>query len=93
MRALKAFALGAAAVAVAGYVTAASVAMAAQAGGRSVHVALGPLVLVTVARHGTTVETVFGGGIALLALLGGMINLAAAELVGRRAGREADRVD
>jgi hypothetical protein len=93
VRPVRAFLLGAVAVALLAYVTAATVAMAAQAAGRSLEVALGPVVLVAVSRDGATTVTTFGGGILLLAVAGGLANAAAAGLLRRRAGPDMDRVD
>jgi hypothetical protein len=93
MRALKAFLLGAVAVGVVAYALVAALAVTAQAGGRTLDLALGPLTLVAVMREGTTTVTTFGPGLAVLALAGGLANVAAAELMRRRSGRSGDRVD
>ena len=52
MRALKAFLLGALAIGVVAYALAAAAAVAAQAGGRTLDVALGPLRIVSVVPEG-----------------------------------------
>jgi len=93
MWALKAFLLGSLALAVVGYAAAAALAVAAQVGGTTVDIALGPLVVVSVAVEGAARVTTFGPGILVIALAGGMANVAAAQLIRRRAGRRADRVD
>ena len=93
MWALKAFVLGSLAFAVVGYAAAAALAVAAQAGGTTVDVGVGPLLLVSVTLEGTSRVTTFGPGILVLALGGGLANVAAAQLIRRRAERRADRVD
>lgn len=93
MRALKAFLLGAVAAGILGYALAAVLAMASQAGGRTLDVAAGPLVLVAVKIEGTTTATTFGAGLALVALAGGIVNLAVARLLVHRSGGSGDRVD
>ena len=67
--------------------------MAAQAGGTTVDVGVGPLLVVSVTLEGAARVTTFGPGILVLALVGGVANVAAAQLIRRRAGRRADRVD
>jgi hypothetical protein len=93
MWALKAFVLGSLAFAVVGYAVAAALAVTAQAGGTTVEVGVGPVLLVSVTLQGTSRVTTFGPGILFLALAGGAANLIAAHLIRRRAGRRADRVD
>ena len=93
MWALKAFVLGSLALAVVGYAAAAALAVAAQAGGATVDVAIGPLVVLSVALEGPARVTTFGPGILVIALAGGIANVAAAQLIRRRAGRRTDRVD
>ena len=93
MWALKAFVLGSLAFAVVGYAVAAALAVAAQAGGTTIDVGVGPLLLVSVTLEGASRVTTFGPGILVLALVGGVANVAAAQLIRRRAGRRADRVD
>jgi hypothetical protein len=93
MRALKAFLLGAVAVGVVAYALVAALAVTAQAGGRTLDLALGPLTLVAVTQGGTTTVTTFGPGLVALALAGGLANLAAAQLMRRRSRRSGDRVD
>ena len=48
---------------------------------------------VWVALEGAARVTTFGPGILVVALAGGIANVAAAQLIRRRAGRRADRVD
>lgn len=93
MRALKAFLLGAVAVGVVAYALVAALAVTAQAGGRTLDLALGPLTLVSVTQGGTATVTTFGPGLVALALAGGLANLAAAQLMRRRSRRSGDRVD
>ena len=93
MWALKAFVLGSLALAVVGYAAAAALAVAAQAGGATVDVAIGPLVVLSVALEGPARVTTFGPGILVIALAGGIANVGAAQLIRRRAGRRTDRVD
>lgn len=93
MWAVKSFALGALAVGVLGYAAAAALAVAAQAGGRSIDIALGPLPIVAVLAHRSETSITFGAGIAALAVLGGLVNLAAAAWLKRRSRRPADCVD
>ena len=93
MRALKAFLLGAFAVGVVAYALAAALAVTAQAGGRTLDISLGPLVLVVVARHGPETAMTFGPGLLALAVAGGLANAAAAGAVSRRADGRSDRVD
>jgi hypothetical protein len=77
-----AFAIGAAAlalvVAVAGLVTGVT---ADAAGWSSFRVALGPFVVLEFERVGRGSETTLGGGLAVVALAGGLANAAAAALV------------
>jgi hypothetical protein len=93
MRALKAFLLGSLALGIVGYALAAALAVAAQAGGTTIDVGLGPLPIVSVTSEGATEVTTLGPGILVIALLGGFANVAAAKLIRHRAGRGADRVD
>ena len=93
MRALRAFLLGAFAVGVVAYALVAGLAVTAQAGGRALDLALGPLTLVSVTQEGTATVTTFGPGLVVLALVGGLVNLAAAQLTRHRSGRSSDRVD
>jgi hypothetical protein len=94
MWALKAFALGTLALAVVGYAAAAALAVAAQAGGSTLDVGIGPLALVSVTLAGATRVTTFGPGILVVALVGGIANVVAAQLIRRRAdGRGSDGVD
>ena len=93
MRQLKAFALGAIAVAVLAYTVAAAFAVTAQAAGRSLDIGLGPFIVVSVARNSSAAVTTFGSGLVVIALIGGMLNLGAAQLIRRRSGRRRDGVD
>jgi hypothetical protein len=93
MWSLKAFLLGSLAVGLFAYALAAAAAVTAQAAGRTLEIAVGPIGLVAVAERGGAVVTTFGTGIALVALAGGILNLLAASVLRRRAGREVDRVD
>ena len=93
MRALKAFLLGSLAFAVVGYAARGRTRRGSSGGGRTVDVAVGPLVVVSVALEGAARVTTFGPGILVVALAGGIANVAAAQLIRRRAGRRADRVD
>lgn len=93
MRALRAFVLGAVAIGVLAYTLAAALAVAAQAGGRTLDVALGPLAVVAVAGERSETVTTFGPGLLVLAFVGGLVNLATARLIERRSGSSVDRVD
>ena len=93
MRALRAFLLGAFAVGVLAYAVSAALAVTAQAGGRTLDLALGPVTVVAVSREGAQTVTTFGVGLVLLALAGGLANLAAAHVIRRRSGPGGDRVD
>jgi hypothetical protein len=93
MRSLKAFLLGTLAVGIVAYAVAAALAVSAQAAGRTLDLALGPLELVAVATEGTAKVITFGAGLLVLALVGGLLNLAAAAVIGRRAERAGNHVD
>jgi len=93
MRNLRAFALGAVAVGVLAYAGVAALAVGAQAAGRSLVIGVGPLVVVSVERETSAAVTTFGPGLIALAILGGCVNVAAAELVRRRSGGRRDRVE
>lgn len=93
MWALKPFALGMLALGILGYALAAAVAVAAQSGGSTLDAGLGPLLLVSVATEGNAEVTTFGPGLLVIALVGGLVNLAAAWLLRRRAVTRDDRVD
>ena len=60
------------------------VAVAAQAGGRTLDVAVGPLLIVSVTMEGAARVTTFGPGLLVLALVGGVVNLVAARMIRRR---------
>lgn len=87
MRALKAFVLGFFALGVVGYAIVAALAVAAQAGGHTLDVALGPLLVVSVTAERATMVTTFGPGLLVIALVGGILNLVAAQLLRQRHGR------
>jgi len=93
MRTLRAFVLGAVAVGVLAYAGAAALAVGAQAGGRSLSVGLGPVIVVSVERATSAAVTTFGPGLLALAVIGGLVNLAAAWLVRRKAGGRGDGVE
>ena len=93
MRNLKAFALGAIAVGVLAYAGAAAIAVGAQAAGRSLVIGFGSLVVVSVDRETSAAVTTFGPGLVVLAIIGGCVNVGAAQLVRRRAGGRRDRVE
>jgi hypothetical protein len=93
MWSLKAFLLGALAAGLVAYALAAAAAITVQAAGHTLEIAVGPIVLVAVVEQGGAVVTTFGTGLALVALAGGIVNLLAANVLRRRAGREVDRVD
>ena len=84
MRALKAFLLGAVAAGIIAYAVAAGFAIAAQAGGHPLDIALGPVVIVSVSHEGRTAVTTFGAGLVLIALVGGLVNVVAARVIARR---------
>jgi hypothetical protein len=88
MRTVSAFLLGAAAIAVVVYVFVAALALVVAAGGSTMRLGLGPLVLVSVERDGGSTTTVIGSGLLALALLGGLANLVAAHMLSRRRDRE-----
>jgi len=93
VRSLKAFLLGTLAIGLVAYAAAAALAAAAQAGDRPLELGLGPLVIVSVVERQDARTTTFGVGIFVVALMGGLANLALASLIRRRAERQAHRVD
>lgn len=93
MRSLRAFLLGALAIGLVAYAAAAAIAVAAQAGDRSLDLALGPVVVVSVVERADGTTTTFGPGLVLLAVAGGLANLMLAAFIRRRAERQAHRVD
>ena len=93
MRSLKPFVLGLLALGIVGYAMAAALAVAAQAGGSTIDVGVGPLLIVSVTHDGATLVTTFGPGIPVIALVGGLANLAASQLLRHRAASGSDRVD
>jgi hypothetical protein len=93
MRSLKAFVLGLVAVGILAYTVAAAAAVTAQAGGRALSVTVGPLVFVSVSGGSAAAVTTFGPGLAVLALVGGLVNLTAARLLRRRIRPGGDHVD
>lgn len=85
---LTAFLLGAAAFAVLAYGAAVAIALIADTGGwASTRVALGPVTLLAFERTAGVTSTTFGPGLPLAALLGGVVNAAAAAVLRRRARR------
>lgn len=93
MRDLKAFLLGALALGILAYGGAAAAAVAAQAAGRSLSLGMGPLVVVSVGIEKSTAVTTFGSGLLVIAIAGGLANLAAARLIRRRAEGRRHGVD
>lgn len=93
MRVLRPFLLGALAVGIPGYACVAALAVAAQAAGRTLDIALGPLALVAVTRDGSSTVTTFGPGLLVVALAGGLANAAAAYLMRHRSRPTNDRVE
>jgi hypothetical protein len=93
VRSLKAFLLGALAIGVVAYALAAAAAVSAQAAHRTLEIGLGPVGIVSVNVQETRTSATFGPGLLLVALTGGVLNLGAATVIRRRAGREADHVD
>ena len=93
MRALKTFLLGAVALGILAYALAAALAVAAQAAGRALEIAVGPLAVVTVTHGGTATVTTFGPGLGVVALAGGLANVAIARLARQRFDPPSDRVD
>ena len=88
MRAVKVFLVGAAAIGAVAYVFAAGLALVVAAGGSTMQLGLGPLLLVSVRHDGGSTTTVIGFGLIAVALAGGLLNLLAARWVGRRRDRE-----
>jgi hypothetical protein len=89
MRAVKAFLLGAVAFGAVTYVFVAALALVVAAGGSTVHLGLGPFVLVDVEHDaGSTTTVVVGSGLLAVALVGGTVNLLAAHVLRRRRDRE-----
>jgi hypothetical protein len=92
VRSLRSFLLGVAAIGLPAYVAAAAIALSAQVGARDLDLAVGPVVLVVVAREGNETSTALGPGLAIVALAGGLANAVAASLLARRARSRADRL-
>ncbi len=90
---LKAFVLGTVAIGVVAYAVAAALAVTAQTGGRALELALGPLVVVSVTHEEGAAATTFGPGLVVVALVGGLANLALARMLRQRSGPPGDRVD
>ena len=86
MRALKAFGLGLVAFGVIAYVGAAAIAFLAVSGDLdALRVGAGPLLFVQVDRAAAgSSATTFGPGLLAVAVLGGVLNAAAAAVLGRR---------
>jgi hypothetical protein len=93
VQALKAFLLGTVAVGIVVYALVAALAVTAQAGGRALEIAVGPLAFVSVTHGGAATVTTFGPGLVVLALAGGVVNVMVAQLMWRRSGPPVDRVD
>jgi hypothetical protein len=93
MRPLKAFLIGSVAAGVLAYGVAAGLAVVAQTGGRSLELAIGPLRIVSVVLRPHETATTFGAGLLVLAVAGGVANLAVALWIARRARPPVDRVD
>jgi hypothetical protein len=87
VRDLKAFALGAVAVGVLAYAGISALAVSAQAAGRSLAIGLGPFVVVSVEHEASAAVTTFGSGLIVIAIMGGLANVGAAQLIRRRARR------
>ena len=94
MHALKAFFLGALALGLLAYALAAALALTAteQRWG-TLRIGLGPIALVSVERVDGATVTTFGVGIAVVGLIGGLVNAMAALAIARRRGARADPVD
>lgn len=93
MRSLRAFLLGALAIGLVAYAAAAALAVAAQAGDRTLDLAFGPVVVVSVGEQADATTTTFGAGLLLLAVAGGIANVTLAAVIRRRAERQSHRVD
>ena len=89
MRSVRAFLLGAAATGVVAYVFVAALALVAAAGGSTIHLGVGRLVLVSVDSDANSTTTVFGSGLLVVALAGGVLNLVTARVLRRRRDEEA----
>jgi len=92
VRNLRAFAFGTIAVGALAYSGAAALAVTAQTAGRSLALVAGPLVVVAVEHEGSVAAITFGPGLIAIAILGGLVNVAAALLIGRRAEGRGDGV-
>ena len=93
MRGLRSFLLGALAIGLVGYALAAAATVAAQAGGDTLAIAVGPVEFASVTEEGTATVVTFGPGLLLLAVVGGLANLVAAWAIGRRARAQTDPLD
>ncbi len=94
MQALKAFFLGALALGVLAYALAAALALTAtEQDWGTLRVGVGPIALVAVERVDGATVTTFGIGIAIVGLIGGLANAAAALAIARRRGARGDPVD
>ncbi len=89
MRTLNTFLLGAAATGAVVYVFVVALALVVATSESTLHVGVGSLVLVSVIREADTTTTVFGSGLLVVALLGGIANLAAAHALRLRRDRRA----
>jgi hypothetical protein len=89
MRALSPFLLGAVAFGAVAYVFVAALALVVAAGGSTMHLGLGPFVLVSVEHDADSTTTVIGSGLLAVAFLGGALNLLAARALRRRRDGES----
>ena len=89
MLSVRAFLLGAAATGVVAYVFAAALALVAAAGGSTIRLGVGRIVLVSVASGAHSSTTVLGSGLLVVALAGGVLNLVTARVLRRRRDRQA----
>lgn len=88
MRAVRTFLLGAVAFGAVTYVFVAALALVVGAGGSTMHVGLGPIVLVEVEHDAGSTTVVVGWGLLAVAVVGGTVNLLAAHALRRRRDRE-----
>lgn len=84
MSVLRAGALGALAVGVLAYGVVTVFSVVAMRSGGGFDVRLGPIVIAAVERSGESTTTVYGPGLLLMALAGGLLNGAAARILVRR---------
>ena len=86
MWSLRAWLVGTGAAALVLYTGAAALGVAVAAGGGTLEVGLGNLILLEVARSSDETVTTFGLGLAVAALAAGALNVTAAALLVRRRG-------